>query len=49
MREQEMIFLGMKRKPKTQDEINNDPIKKAEKTRDARKNIQESHWEEFEA
>ena len=49
MREQEMIFLGMKRKPKTQDEINNDPIKKAEKTRDARKNSQESHWEEFEA
>ena len=39
MREDEMIFLGMKRKPKTQDEIKNDPIKKSEKTRADRKAI----------
>ena len=37
----------MKRKPKTEDEIKNDPVKKAEKTRADRKAIQEAHWEEF--
>ena len=42
-----MIFLGMKRMPKTKDEIKNDPIKKSEKTRADRKAIQEAHWEEF--
>ena len=39
MREDEMIFLGMKRKPKTQDEIKADPLKKSEKTRGERKMI----------
>jgi hypothetical protein len=39
MREEEMIFLGMKRKPKSDDEIKNDPIKESETTRDNRKAI----------
>lgn len=47
MREDEMIFLGMKRKPKTAEEIKNDPVKKAEAIRIERKAIQESHWETF--
>ena len=47
MREEEMIFLGMKRKPKSDEEIKNDPIKDAEVTRANRKAIQEAHWEEF--
>lgn len=47
MRDEEMIFLGMKRKPKTEEEIKNDPLKKAEETRALRKGIQESHWETF--
>lgn len=47
MREEEMIFLGMKRKPKTHEEKQNDPIKQAEMTRNERKAVQEAHWEEF--
>ena len=27
MREEEMIFLGMKRKPKTKEELANNPVK----------------------
>jgi len=42
-----MIFLGMKRKPKSIDEIKKDPIKEAIKTRENRKVVQEAHWEEF--
>jgi len=37
MRQEEMIFLGMVRKPKTDEEILNDPMKKAEETRRRRK------------
>ena len=43
-----MIFLGMKRKPKTKEELKNDPIKQAEATRNDRKNTQIQHWQEFE-
>jgi hypothetical protein len=32
MREDEMVFLGMQRAPKTKEEIENDPIKIREKT-----------------
>lgn len=32
MREEEMVFLGMQRAPKTKEEIANDPIKFREKT-----------------
>ena len=47
MREEEMIFLGMKRKPKTDDEKKNNPLLTAEETRKDRKAIQEAHWETF--
>ena len=43
-----MIFLGMVRKPKTQEEIADDPLKKAEETRRQRKEIQEDHMNYFE-
>ena len=36
MRQDEMIFLGMQRKPKTEEEKLKDPIKQAEKTRSDR-------------
>ena len=39
MRQEEMIFLGMVRKPKTEEEKAEDPIKKAEETRRQRKEI----------
>jgi len=32
MRQEEMIFLGMERKPKTEEEKKNDPVKQAEST-----------------
>mmetsp|Transcript_7758 Transcript_7758/g.9342 ORF Transcript_7758/g.9342 Transcript_7758/m.9342 type:complete len:148 (-) Transcript_7758:1892-2335(-) len=47
MRQEEMIFLGMQRKPKTEEEKKNDPIKAAEETQDYRKKIQSDHWETF--
>jgi len=42
-----MIFLGMQRKPKTEEEKKNDPIKAADETQDYRKKIQSDHWETF--
>ena len=39
MRQEEMIFLGMTRKPKTEDEKKNDPIKASDETRANRKMI----------
>ena len=42
-----MIFLGMQRAPKTDDEKKNDPIKQADQTQEKRKNIQGDHWEQF--
>ena len=39
MRQEEMIFLGMQRKPKTDDEKKNDPVKHSEETQEFRKNV----------
>lgn len=39
MRQEEMIFLGMQRRPKTEEEKKNDPIKASEETQDTRKKI----------
>ena len=47
MREEEMIFLGMQRKPKTEEEKKNDPVRAAEDTEDFRKKIQSDHWDLF--
>ena len=48
MRQEEMIFLGMVRRPKTAQERLEDPILKAEETRKIRKEIQEDHMNYFE-
>jgi len=42
-----MIFLGMQRKPKTEEEKKNDPIKAAGDTQAYRKDIQQDHWNTF--
>ena len=42
-----MIFLGMKRKPKTEEEKDNDPIMKMIETQLFRKDVQADHWETF--
>ena len=47
MRQEEMIFLGMQRKPKTEEEKKNDPIKGAVDTHITRKHIQGGHWDDF--
>jgi len=47
MRQEEMIFLGMQRKPKTEEEKKNDPIKAAGDTQAYRKDIQQDHWNTF--
>ena len=47
MRQEEMIFLGMQRKPKTEEEKKNDPIKEAASTQVHRKNVQQDHWNDF--
>ena len=47
MRQEEMIFLGMKRKPKTVEEQENDPIQKMIETELFRKDVQADHWETF--
>lgn len=43
-----MIFLGMQRKPKTAQELENDPIKKMIETARYRKDLQEDHMNVFE-
>ena len=44
MRHEEMVFLGMIRKPKTQTELaQDDPIKEMWATRQHRKHLQENH------
>ena len=48
MRAEEMIFLGMERKPKTEDEKKNDPLDEANKQEFLRKNIQTDHMATFE-
>ena len=40
LRQEEMIFLGMVRKPKTEVEVKKDPVKRAEETREHRKMTQ---------
>ena len=47
MRQDEMIFLGMQRKPKTEDEKKADPVDAATETRGFRKDIQSDHWDTF--
>lgn len=47
MRHEEMIFLGMIRRPKTAAEIANDPIKQMEATIEHRKQLQEDHMITF--
>ena len=47
MRQEEMIFLGMVRKPKTEEEIKEDVLKKVAETRRQRKEIQEDHMNNF--
>ena len=42
-----MIFLGMARKPETEEEKKNDPIKAQDATQNYRKNIQTDHWNTF--
>lgn len=42
-----MIFLGMQRKPKTEDEKKDDPVAKAEATQNERKGNQQNNWMEF--
>lgn len=44
MRQEEMIFLGMTRKPKTEQELAVAPEKIAEKERKTRKIVQEDYW-----
>ena len=48
MRQEEMVFLGMLRKPKGPDEIENDPIKKQDGTMEQRKQAQVANMEAFE-
>ena len=42
-----MIFLGMQRKPKTEEEKKADPVDAAVETREFRKDIQSDHWDTF--
>ena len=48
MREEEMIFLGMKPRPKTAMERSNDPLKLREETRKKNKMVQHQNWMEYE-
>lgn len=47
MREEEMEFLGMKRKMKTPEEMLNDPIKKMKNSMAERKKIQEGYMKSY--
>lgn len=42
-----MIFLGMARKPKTKEEMKNDPLEKSKRTMDERKLVQKNFMDEF--
>lgn len=48
MRAEEMVFLGMARKPKTKEDLKNDPIEKMKRTQDERKLVQKNFMDEFE-
>lgn len=43
-----MVFLGMLRKPKGTEEIENDPVKKQDGTKEQRKQQQNANMEAFE-
>lgn len=47
MREEEMEFLGMKRKKKTPEELMNDPIKKMTAMQLERKKVQEGNMKSY--
>jgi len=47
MRQEEMVFLGMLRKPKGTDEIENDPVKRQNGTKEQRKQQQVANMEAF--
>ncbi len=42
-----MIFLGMARKPKTKEEMKNDPIVKMLETEEARKGVRDQFMDDF--
>jgi len=48
VRQEEMIFLGMERKPKTEEEKRNDPIAEMKRIQEARRKDREKNMEEFE-
>jgi hypothetical protein len=48
LRQEEMVFLGMARKPKTKDDLRNDPVERMKKTMDDRKMKQGQFWNSFE-
>lgn len=48
MRQEEMVFLGMARKPKTKEEMKNDPIERMKRTEAERKLVQKNFMDEFE-
>lgn len=47
LRADEMEFLGMVRKKKTEEEMRSDPIKKMEDTRKERKMVQDANWKKY--
>jgi len=48
LRQEEMVFLGMAKKPKTKEELKNDPIERMKRTEDERKLVQRNFMDEFE-
>ncbi len=48
MRQEEMVFLGMSRKPKTKEEMKNDPIERMNRNKDERKLVQKAFMDQFE-
>lgn len=48
LRQEEMVFLGMAKKPRTKEELKNDPIERMKRTEDERKLVQRNFMDEFE-
>lgn len=48
MRQEEMVFLGMARKPRTKEELRNDPVERMKKTQQDRKLKQQQFMNQFE-
>jgi hypothetical protein len=42
-----MVFLGMARKPKSKEELKNDPVERSKRTEDERKLVQKNFMDEF--